>query len=212
VVTRADRGGLSGIVGDSAYRALDNVLVQIMGSDLRATTDASGAFHVPLAPGRYLAVLSRPGYARQAISVTVPKNEGRTVAAWMTPQSGADNPAEAARLFDLSQRLVRANPVWTKFYTREDLANLSHVRDLRELANRQNMQPMNPDCPVVIDGGTDTLPLWRLQTAEIEFVEFYTSRNSAPKTTSLSGSPTKFRTSSSLNTTCGTQIFAWLRK
>ena len=58
-VTVADRGGLSGVIADTSYRALQDVEVSIMRGVHRTQTDSTGAFFLTLKPGSYMMELPR---------------------------------------------------------------------------------------------------------------------------------------------------------
>lgn len=85
MLTVESRGGLSGVVGDTAYRAMANVRVTVGGAGPSVHTDSTGAFFVPLNPGDYMVRLKIPGFARQLIGVSIPKTGGQRMAAWMVP-------------------------------------------------------------------------------------------------------------------------------
>ena len=70
---------------------------------------------------------------------------------------------------------MRANPVWSKYYAREDMAKQG-ITEVSQVANMASMRMVNPDCPVIIDGGPRTLPIWQLAAGDVEFVELYTAR------------------------------------
>lgn len=215
VQTVADRGGLSGVIADSGYRAMPGVQVRVLGTDRDALTDSSGAFFLPLKPGHYMVELKRDGFARQLIGVTVPESEGRKLAAWMIPQTGRSNPLEGANVFELSQRLMRATPVTTQLYTREDMDRLG-ISDVRQLVSRAAARMLDANCPALINGGPQTLPLWQLLAIDVEFVEVHTARPPTPKTTSVmdAGQVTRSAASPSMTPTsvCGTVPIVWLRK
>ena len=77
-----------------------------------------------------------------------------------------------------------------------------------------SMRLVNPDCPVIIDGGPRTLPLWQLAAGDVEFVELYTARPARRTVTSINGNQQKIGTSTSMTPTseCGVALMAWLRK
>ena len=81
------------------------------------------------------------------------------------------------------------------------------------MADRVAMRPVAPDCPVIINGGPRTLPLWQLAAGDVEFVELYTARPARQTVTSLSGLAQTISTSTSLIPTseCGVALVAWLR-
>ncbi len=212
MVTRATRGGLSGIIGDTAYTAVPNVRISVLGTTAEARTDSAGAFFLPLKPGRYMVRLERDGYARQMLGVTIPEAEGRRVAAWLVPQAGAGNAQESANLFELNQRLMRMSPVTSKFFSREDMESQG-VPDLQALARRWSMGQIMPDCMVTVNGGPRFLPLWQLTASDLEFVEVYLP------TGSMGGRAAQysFATSTNMRPTptveCGNlALIAWLRQ
>lgn len=92
VITMANRGGLSGVIADTGFRPLRGVKVSIQGARVLMETDSAGTFYAPVEPGRYLVVLRGKGFARQIISVTVPKDSGRQIAAWMVPEKKDSDP------------------------------------------------------------------------------------------------------------------------
>lgn len=179
-VTTASRGGLSGVIADTGYRALSNARIRVIGMPEETVTDSAGAFFLPLSPGRYLVRLEREGYARQLIGVSIPENEGREIAAWMMPSKGRDNPRIGANLFDMRQRLIGADfagtarpmngPATSRVFSREDIDKLGH-RDLLALVRATAGVPVGSDCWVTINGGPRRDPLWRTSLMDVEFIE-----------------------------------------
>lgn len=229
VLTTADRLGLSGVIADSGYHALGGVHVDVIGANASAESDSAGAFFVPLNPGHYLVELRKSGFARQLVGVTVPPNEGRKLAAWMLPQSGSDA-VLGTHIFDLRQRVNKANALWTSYYTREDMERMQ-LPDIRALGSHVNKKLMNPDCPVIVNGDLrHVVPLWSLSTDELEFVEVYIDRyaikgnprtNAADlagkATTKQAGAATKLtdlaaESEREPSSPCGVALVAWLNK
>lgn len=220
MITTAERGGLSGIIGDTAYRAMPGVRVTVMGTSSTAFTDSAGAFFLPLKPGRYMVRLELEGHARQLIGVTIPENEGRRIAAWMAPRFSSPNPQEGANLFELNQRIMRMSPASSKYFSREDM-DRQGIADLQELARRWAVGPISPDCFVKINGGPRQVALWELTAADLEFVEVYLPSNvggaGTRGVTSINGMPTRMTTSTSVRPStskdCGNLgLIAWLRQ
>lgn len=89
------------------------------------------------------------------------------MAVWMVPSRSRPNPVVGANLFDMHQRVIRATPVFSGFYSREDLERLGH-RDVQSLTRTLVGARLNTSCRVVVNGGPRTEPVWRLQTWEIE--------------------------------------------
>lgn len=173
VTTSARRGGISGVIGDTSYRAMAGVTVQVLGSSMgSASTDTLGEFYLPVKPGSYMVSLDRPGYRRQLIAVTVPADSGRRVAAWLAPMAGKDNPIVGKNMFELEHRLVIRSPTWSRLYTNEDLQNLG-IEDALQAAERFAARRLDNDECALIDGGPEVAPLWTISTSEIEMMESY---------------------------------------
>lgn len=221
MVTTAKLGGLSGVIGDTSYRAMPGVTVTVLGTGQAVQTDSTGSFFVPLRPGQYMLRIERDGFARQMVGVSVPENEGRRVAAWLVPQSGPANHVEAQQLFDLDQRLMRVSMASSKFFSREDLEKQG-LADLHALALRWANGIVTAECEVSLNGGPRTVPLGRLSSSEVEFVEVYlpSKTEAGAQTrgvTSIGGHQTKFTTSlavrPSVKPSCGNlALVAWLRQ
>ena len=218
VVTVANRGGLSGVVADTAFKPLAQVKVQVNGAQLLAETDSAGQFFIPVKPGHYMVVLRRSGYARQTVSVTVPPDTGRQIAAWMVPEARDSDPRQGAMLFDQNQRLMAAAPASSRFFSREDFEKLG-TTDLRQLASLASGSDVSMYCPVMENGDPKrTLPLWAVVPQELEFLEVYFVRGGAPRTSAgPGGSAGKLASEKSgmsriPSSGCAVTIIAWWRK
>ncbi|MCC6245486.1 MAG: carboxypeptidase regulatory-like domain-containing protein [Gemmatimonadaceae bacterium] len=223
VETRADVGGVSGVIADTAFSPIKNVRISVLGSSKSVQTDSAGAFFLPLRAGQYLLRMDRDGYHSQTKSVMIPENEGRKIAAWLVSRSGPANSLEATALFDLNQRMIRSNPVNSKYYTREELMRRG-LPDLRAVVGQWASGPITHECDVSI-GGTPNMkiPLSLLTVAEIEFVEVYLPTNTAGGgdnrgVTSMTGNQTRFRTPTGTGNIgpspgCGrVALIAWLKQ
>lgn len=210
VVTTASRGGLSGVIGDTAFAALSNVRVQVMGSSLPiATTDSTGAFFIPVKAGQYMVRLDRPGYARQLIAVTIPDTAGRQIAAWMAPQNGKVNPLEGANLFELNRRLVWRSDRNSHVYTRDELRALD-ISDLEVAAERFLGVPLDGRSCAFIDGGPNWAPLWTFNSEEIELFEVYGERGARSSRTNIMDNTRIGQGKDTGRVSCA--HFVWLRK
>lgn len=212
VITTAERGGLSGVIADTGFRAMAGVKVRVLGTPHTVESDSSGAFFAPVSPGHYLVEILRDGYTRQLISVTVPPDAGRKIAAWMVPQVGRANPKIGANLFDMTVRLRRVGPVTAQYFTREDIEKAGWT-DLRQVGSVAAGRLLNPNCPVIIDGGPSIRELWEITTSEVEFVETYTHRAPVPKANDPRAGDVTVRASTNMlpPSVCGTTLIVWLR-
>lgn len=207
VVTSTDRGGLSGVIGDTSYAIVEGAEVAIVASDRRALTDSLGRFHVDVRPGKYMVRISKPGFATKLLSVTVPRDSGRKLVTTLAPRTAANN-RDAMNMQALAKRLAEAVSARSKLYTREELAGMGDY-DLDRIAIRGSGQPVADTCLAVIDGGPTSMPLWTLKAADLEMVEVYVGKASRPTITSImGGSPSPGRSRPSACVT----VYAWLRK
>ncbi len=218
VVTVANRGGLSGVIADTGYRPLAAVKVQVNGMQLQTETDSAGKFFLGVKPGHYMVVLRRDGFARQMVSVTVPPDTGRQIAAWMIPAKRDPDPRQGAMLFDQNQRLMAAAPASSRFFTREDFEKLG-TTDLRQLASLASGSNADMNCPVMENGDPKrTLPLWAVDPQDLEFLEVYFVRAGAPRTSAGPGGSggklqdMKREMSRVPSSGCGITLVAWYRK
>jgi len=169
VVTRADRGGLSGLVVDERGTPVPNATVSPLGSGRRTQTNERGEFFVPVNTGKYLVRLEKPGMQRRTVSIAVPKDEGRRMVVTMAPETTRPNPRYGANLFDLNEQLLRASPVWQRLVTREELMRMG-VQDAQQVARRFAASPIIDEECAKLDGGPSTAPLWAIDVQEIEFM------------------------------------------
>lgn len=223
MVTEAEEMGLSGIIGDTAFRAMDSVEVRVLASQLHARTDSLGRFALPLPPGRYMVRVERPGYQGQAIGVSIPSKGGRKLAIWMVPSDKADarEIIRQRNLFDLEQRLNRASAVRFQTFAREDLMRTGAV-DAAVAASRATVQRYDPFACAVLDGGPAWAPLWSIGVDEIEFMEANIPIPQRPKNpvTSLRGNTPMNNSSGSIRDAqvlgagsgAGCTYGIWLRK
>lgn len=213
-ITSAGRLGLSGIVGDSTLKPLAQAEVRVLAGGSPTTTDSSGAFHVSLKPGTYAVVVSKPGYGRELLSVTIPKDSGREIAVWLGAM-----PPNPNRLFaaydDMRIRRQIANPNRSALVTSEDLTK---KYDLFFAAQSAIRDKLPPECAGLIDGGPYTLPIAAIPKEEVAMMEIYLappirasqrSINNRGSTNSRVLSTVPPRT----DTGCGrTEVYIWLKK
>jgi hypothetical protein len=208
VVSSSPRGGLSGVVGDTAYNIVAGAEISILASDRRSVSDSTGSFFMDLRPGRYMVRVRRPGFASRLVSVTIPNDSGRRMVVWLTPSSRGESAREAFAMDSLVYRLNRRNPVWSAIYSREDI-NRMGATDAVQLATIGARKPVADNCPAFIDGGPTTAPIWAFSAADIETMEIYTQRITSDAPTSMRRGrlPPAAR-----NNDCPNRVYIWLRK
>jgi hypothetical protein len=217
MITSARRLGLSGVIGDSNYKALEGAEVRVMGAGLHALTDSAGLFHLPVPKGTYPVWVSKPGYGRQLLSVTVPADSGREIAVWLGSTPANAN-AMAARIDDMRNRILWARPNRTALVSSEQIAKSS--APLNGILVAAVKAPVKPECEAHIDGTSFVLPLYMIDKADVLMMEVYLqgTPRGAPK--SISSAGTQGGTSIAAGTpsagppsgsACGT-IWVWLKR
>jgi hypothetical protein len=210
VVSSVARGGLSGVIGDTAYNIVGEAQVAVIASDHRTSSDSLGRFYLDLKPGKYMVSVSRRGYRTRLVSVTVPSDSGRRMTVWLTPTNVGQNNRDAMAFDGLAARLARRNPVWSNIYTREDI-NKTGIEDGVQLARLGANKNMDDTCSAIIDGGPRRLPLWAIDAADIEAMETYTTPPARRTVTSINRNR-PIRGQAPENNVCGATVFVWLRK
>jgi hypothetical protein len=183
VVTSAARGGLSGVVGDTSYRALPNTRVKVLGQGEWDYTDSVGGFFIPVRPGTYTVAFQRDSFADRVVSVIVPEDSGRHITVTLKPPSAPRTIRQVWNLEDFSSRLAWRNNTKSTYYTRAELEQkkIEWVYDaVRMGAARVGGIEVDTDCAVVVDGGPHIAVLKSLTVDEIEAVEIYVGPQGPP--------------------------------
>jgi hypothetical protein len=170
VVTSSLRGGLSGVVGDTAFKVIRGADVYVVGGGRRTRTDSTGAFFLDVKPGSYMVQVTGPGFARKLLSVSIPEDSGRHVTVWMAPsRRGADH-REAETIEQLRIRFLMRRAT-ARFYTREEL-NGYNVEWLKQIVVMAAGMPVADECQALVDG-LWRRPVYTLTLDEVESVEVY---------------------------------------
>jgi hypothetical protein len=109
--------------------------------------------------------VTRRGFARKMLSVTIPKDSGRHVTVWMSPSKGRGNAREAWAIEGMRQRFLRRRATAT-FYTREELSRYN-MTWLRQFVVMAAGMPVADDCDALVDG-LWSRPVYSLTLDEIE--------------------------------------------
>jgi hypothetical protein len=172
VVTTSVRGGLSGVVGDTAFAVVPGAEVSIIASDRRALTDSTGAFFLDVHPGKYMVRIKRAGFTSRLFSVTVPRDSGRRVMVWLAPASGGSAALEEWRIDGLRQRLMLRSGATSVIWTREEIMKMP-MTELSQLAVAGSGFSVDDGCFALVDGGPRHVALWEVAAMDIETVEIY---------------------------------------
>jgi hypothetical protein len=197
-ITAVSRGGLSGIIADSLFKPLPGAEVRAVGAGEHAITDSAGAFFMGLKRGTYAILVSKSGYARQLLSVTIPRDSGRQITAFLgLPPRNANR--MAANLQSMHDRMLMARPSTSGIMSNEDLMNTS--TDLRGAAQRLSHAGVADYCPAIIDGGPYSLPLSIIDKRDVSMLEVYAL--SLPR---RRGAPQR-----PVNSPCAAQVYVWMK-
>jgi hypothetical protein len=201
VVSSAVRGGLSGVIADTAFGIVPDATIRVLGANESATSDSLGKFFMPLKAGRYMVRVTRPGFASKMVSVTIPNDSGRKMLIWLLPSNRGIAAREEVAAQELVWRLDTIPPSRRRIFTREDLNN-SPMYDLQQIAQIGAVQHVDDSCMAIIDGGMYSMPVWALKAADLEMVEVYMTSQSSRTLRNRRGGATA---------QCP-KVFAWMRK
>ena len=183
VVTTVGRGGLSGVVGDTAFNALVGAEVRVLGHDGHAATDSTGSFYIPIKPGSYLVAVKQEGFADRLVSVIVPPDSGERIRVTLAPRERPLTVRQFHNVDDLGQRLAWRNTQHSRVYTHADLSalNIEWVYDAIQYGYQQVHSGPNTvldrDCFAIANGGPDTVDVGKLTVDDVETVEIYDTRS-----------------------------------
>lgn len=223
VVSSARRGGLAGVVGDTAWAAIKDAGVAVISTTRSAVTDSMGAFFIDLSPGKHMVRVTREGYAPQMVSATIPKDSGRRIMVFLRPSLVEESVPERIAMQETEMRLARRNSVYSTLITREEI-NQRPWTELSQIAQSYSSRPLPPDCLAWIDGGPKREYIWAIRASEIEAVEVHRARvarvqvrsivgggRAIGNTRPMTGVSPSMRASAS-DTECPDEIYVWLRK
>ena len=177
VVVSSVRGGLSGIIADTSYQGLPGAEVRVLGKNLFVETDSLGAFFLPAPTGSYMVTVTKDGFSRRVVGVSIPVDSGRYLTATLYPASEATPVKEAWNLADLNERLAGRNKQATSFYTRQVLQEKGIVW-LRDAVVMGGLDQYDNDCMAILNGGPASIDMSTLTVDDIESIEIYGSRRS----------------------------------
>jgi hypothetical protein len=151
-----------------------------------------------LRKGTYAIMISKPGFSRQLMSVTIPKDSGRQITAFLGSPPRNSN-RMAANLDAMRERMLWATPSTSGIMSNEDLMNSS--MDVRAAAQRLSRARIDDDCAAIIDGGPYTLPLSLLDKRDVAMIEAYAITPPRRR-----GQPQR-----PLNIPCAARVYVWMK-
>ena len=179
VVTTVERGGLSGVVGDTAFNALVGASVRVLGHNDYTFTDSLGTFYMPVRPGSYVVRVGQPGFADRLVSVIVPHDSGQRIRVTLAPPSRPLSIREAHNIDDLAARLTWRSLAHTRVFTHDELVQMKieWVYDAVMIGHHEIHSgvpgTLDRDCAAMINGGPDYAEIGKFTVDEIETVEIY---------------------------------------
>lgn len=188
VVSTVARGGLSGVVGDTAFNALGGAEVRVLGHAQHATTDSTGEFYIPIKPGSYLVAVKDAGYANRLVSVIVPADSGERIRVTLAPPARPLTVREVHNVDDLGQRLAWRSQMNSRVYSHAELVemNIQWVYDAVQIGYHSVHSgapgTLDKDCAAMVNGGPDIVEIGTLTVDDIENVEIYDTRGPARPT------------------------------
>jgi hypothetical protein len=130
--------------------------------------------------------ISRDSFTTKLVGVTVPRDSGRHVNAWLMASFGPLPKEKFWNVTDLSERQAWVKPERRVLFTREDLARLKIEWIYDAVASTSSKfnqsEAYSRDCMVVVNGGPDFVDLSTLTIDDVESVEVYASYSDKPPT------------------------------
>jgi hypothetical protein len=188
MLSSANRKGISGYVADLSYDAIPKATVRVLGAGLSTETDSAGNFFLPAETGRYMVSIAKDSFTTRLVAVTVPKDSGRHVNAWLMPGTKVPKD-EFWNVEDLRERQAWVRSEDRVLYTREDLVriNVEWIYDAVAMTNTKFRftERFSRDCMVVVNGGPDIADLSKLTIDDVESIEVYRSFPTSPTSSAV---------------------------
>jgi Carboxypeptidase regulatory-like domain len=221
VVTTVSRGGLSGVVGDTAFNALPGAEVRVLGHEQHTVTDSSGSFYMPIRSGSYVVAVKDAGFTERLVSVIVPSDSGERIRVTLAPLTHALSVREVHNVDDLGERLAWRNNQRSRVFTHADLVDMKieWLYDAIQIGYHQvHAGPpgmLDEDCIAMVNGGPDTATVGKLTVDDVETVEIYDTRAPARPTrrrpiTPMPMSNTEIARGANSTKACAL-VYVWLR-
>jgi hypothetical protein len=173
VITSVSRGGITGVVGDSALSLVKGAEVRVLGENMFAVSDSAGGFFFPVKPGEYTVSVKKKGYGPQVVTIKVPKDSGRKIVVWLgSPPRNPNSYAEAIE--GMRMRILLTPSFLYHRVTSEELA-LSAL-NVDQIIRMKAQTVVRDDCEAAIVGLGFTLPLYMLDKDDISMLEIVSPR------------------------------------
>ena len=205
-VTTVRQSGFAGTVTDSAFHPLAGVLVEAAGGTAgHVETDSSGHFQINAGEGHYFLRVSRDGYRTVSTSLSVGRDEGRTVNFRLIPDATYSLIRERLAAFQMRQRLALRRPSRSRVYTRDDIAKFG-ARNLDDLIRRSGL---SGSACIAVMNGLEQVPTWAVELADIEYLELYEGGGGTSVPRARAGDTPQMP---GFRRDCSVTAFVWVRR
>lgn len=178
MVIAVARHGISGVVGDTSYRAIPGAEVKLLGQGMFALSDSLGGFFFDVKPGKYQLSFRRDGYADKIVGVNVPVDSGRRVDVFLGPR-GPVPAREAHNIDDFGARLAGRMSTTSTIYNHDDLVSMGYEWLSEAIqggyARAGGKGSVGNGCAAVLNGGRQYVMIDALTVDDVETVEIYPS-------------------------------------
>lgn len=181
IVAWSERPGISGVVGDTAFKPIAGAFVRLLGEGQHTETDSMGRFYFPAKGGTHSLSISKPGYDPKLVSVSYPADSGRRVTAWLNDVTHTPTVLERQALDSLRSRIAWEKPQNGKVFSHQQLEDLGSpwlYDAVQTTGSKFNYRELyDRDCMAVVNGGPGIANLAHLTVDEVESIEIYRTRS-----------------------------------
>lgn len=178
MIVSAARGGLSGVVGDTAYHAIVGADVKLLGEGRVTHTDVGGTFFFDVKPGDYTLSVHGTGFTDRMVTVDVPEDSGKRVSLMLNP-AGPRADWLAGSMALMGQRLAWRNKQRSTVYSHDKMVSMGAewVDELMQgaVTRAGSRLVVAHGCTAVLNGGPQTVNVGALTVDDVESVEIYPS-------------------------------------
>ena len=176
MIVSAARGGLSGVVGDTAYHAIIGADVKLLGEGRLTQTDVGGKFFFAVKPGDYTLSVHGAGFTDRMVTVHVPDDSGKRVSLMLNP-AGPRADWLAGSMAMMGERLAFRNKQRSTVYSHDKMVSMGAewVEELMQgaVTRAGSSLVVAHGCTAVLNGGPQTVNVGALTVDDVESVEVY---------------------------------------
>jgi hypothetical protein len=181
IVAWSERPGITGVVGDTAFRPIAGAFVRLLGEGKYVETDSAGRFYFPAKGGTHSLSISKSGYDPKLVSVDFPPDSGRRVTAWLNDVTHTPDVFERQAMDSLRFRIAWVKPQDGKIFSHQQLEDVGSpwIYDaIQTTGSKFNYRELyDRDCTAIVNGGRGVSLLSHLTVDEVESIEVYATRS-----------------------------------